>query len=304
MGNYIADISRIFNSRGQRIYDAISGILGTFLVLIALIYAGVRGHKVATSLPVTFRTTQQPKKLPIDYIDDLFPISTPSATFEFPAVTVCADDPAATIVVGSCFRTTTATATSCDAAGIITGNLAVEGNSLSCATLNQLPGSLLEATTADDTLTVNVGVSGTRAGYHDGVVVYLHDQSLSSYDNMFNITFDNYFTAATYTVGEIALRKVLSIDLFGDYTIYYESKVSYLGINTSQNTSIPSPVVLELKYPRLEVVYEKEYMVLDMVSVQLVGGVVYIVPLVLLRFDRYTDVKGKRPNNYESFSGY
>ncbi|KAJ3138781.1 hypothetical protein HK100_012319 [Physocladia obscura] len=281
-----------------------------------LLYAGFRGHKVATQLPATYRTTQQPNLIPIEYFDDLFPSAVPSASFEFPAVTVCADDPAATLSIVSCYKTTTATNVNCDSAGTASGNLEIEGNSLSCTTVNQSPGNILIAGTADDTFSLSLTVSGTRANYHDGILVYVHDQSVASYQSMFNVTFDNFFTASTYTVAEVAVRKIIEIDLDGNYEIDFETKVSYLGINISKNASLPSPIVLEIKYPTLEVVYEKAFLPIDMFNwLGEVGGVssllyllhntvVYIVPLALLRFDRYTDVKGKRANNYESFAGY
>ncbi|KAJ3018196.1 UNVERIFIED_CONTAM: hypothetical protein HDU68_011285 [Siphonaria sp. JEL0065] len=316
-GNYIADSSRVFNSRGQRIYDAISGLLGTFFFFIMLLYAGFRGHKVVTQLPATFRTTKQPNLIPIEYFDDLFPSAVPSASFEFPAATICADDPAASIAVTSCSQITTATGIQCDSVGIVSGNLDVEGNSLSCVTVNQYPGKILYANTADDFLSLGVTVTGTLPGSHDGVVVYLHDQSNATFASQFNMTFENSFTAATFTVAEVAIRKVIDIDLFGNYAIDFESKVSYLGLNAAKNASGgPSPLTIEIKYPKLDVIYEKEFLPLDMFNwLGEVGGVaallfffhntvIYIVPLVLLRFDRYTDVKGKQKTNYESFTNY
>ncbi|KAJ3297422.1 hypothetical protein HDU79_003769 [Rhizoclosmatium sp. JEL0117] len=317
-GNYIADSNRIFNSRGQRIYDAISGLLGTFFFLLMLIYAGFRGHKVVTQLPATYRTTQTPNLIPIDYFDDLFPSAVPSASFEFPVVTMCADDPAASVAVANCVKKTTATDIKCDKAGMFAGNLQVEGDSLSCVSVNQAPGNLLIANDQDEYMYLQVNVTGTRANKNDGILTFLSDQNNATFGNQFNITFDNYFTAATYTTAEVAIRKVITIDLDGNYQINFESKVSYLGLNTRRtwNSSAASPVNLEIRYPALQVVYEKAFLPLDMFNwLGEVGGVasllffihstvIYIVPLVLLRFDRYTDVRAKRPNNYESFNNY
>ncbi|ORY43823.1 hypothetical protein BCR33DRAFT_717460 [Rhizoclosmatium globosum] len=301
-GNYIADSNRIFNSRGQRIYDAISGLLGTFFFLLMLIYAGFRGHKVVTQLPATYRTTQTPNLIPIDYFDDLFPSAVPSASFEFPVVTMCADDPAASVAVANCIkklllRTLTVT------------KQELEGDSLSCVSVNQAPGNLLIANDQDEYMYLQVNVTGTRANKNDGILTFLSDQNNATFGNQFNITFDNYFTAATYTTAEVAIRKVITIDLDGNYQINFESKVTW-------NSSAASPVNLEIRYPALQVVYEKAFLPLDMFNwLGEVGGVasllffihstvIYIVPLVLLRFDRYTDVRAKRPNNYESFNNY
>ncbi|KAI8620589.1 hypothetical protein BC830DRAFT_1098556 [Chytriomyces sp. MP71] len=316
MGNYIADSNRVFNQRGQRIYDAISGLLGTFFALVMIIYAGVRGHHVVTQLPATYRTTQAPNLIPIDYFDDFFPSAVPNASFEYPAVTICADDPFATLNLTSCSQVGIATAIPCDNKGIIAGNLLMEGNLLSCVTVNQYPGSLLIAGTPNDVFSLGVTVAGTQAGGHDGINVWLHDQSNATYKTMFNMTFDNFFAAAPYTVVEIMTKKVIEINLWGEYEIDFETKVSTLSLNVPRNASNPSPITLEVRYPALEVTYEKAFLPLDMFNwLGEVGGVasllafvhravVFIVPLVLLRFDRYTDVKAKKPNNYESFSNY
>ncbi|KAJ3238562.1 hypothetical protein HDU78_003448 [Chytriomyces hyalinus] len=319
MGNYIADSNRIFNARGQRIYDAISGLLGTFFVFIMIIYAGVRGHRVVTQLPATFRTTEQPKLIPLEYFDDLFPSRVPPASFEYPAITICAHDKWATIGVTECTLSTTASLlpVPCDATGINVRMEQVEGVLLSCVTVNDAPGKILLAASANDSLSIGVTVNGTMAGSHDGALVYLHDQSNDTFSPHYGRTYDNFFAVATYTAVEVMTRKLIEIDLRGDTELGYETKVSTLGLNIPLNASAPSPIALNIRYPSLEVVYEKTFLPLDMYNwLGEVGGVaslfmfihrsiIFFVPLVLLRFDRYTDVKAKKGNaNYEGFSNY
>ncbi|KAJ3064966.1 hypothetical protein HDU98_011652 [Podochytrium sp. JEL0797] len=312
MGNYIADSSRVFNSRGQRIYDAISGLLGTFFLFIMLIYAGFRGHKVVTQLPATYRTTQQPNLIPLEYFDDLFPSAVPSASFEFPAVTICPADYTLSLNVTSCARTSTATP--CDTLGTLTTPYEFEGFPLTCVTVNQYPGNILVARTVDDYLSLSVSVAGVSGTNRNGVVMYLHDQSNATFQ--LNTTFDNFLTAAVGSVAEVAIRKVIEIDLYGNYEIDFENKVTYFAPMASA-AQAPGSLTIDIKYPILEVTYEKAFLPVDMFNwLGEVGGVssllffihrtvIYIVPLVLLRFDRYTDVKAKKAaSNYEGFSNY
>ena len=89
--------------------------------MIVLTYAGLRAHKVYTQLPATYRTTQSPAKIPYDFLNELIPYSTPDPTYEFPAITMCADDPAASISLSTCGKVTSAAVNDCDVNGTVYG---------------------------------------------------------------------------------------------------------------------------------------------------------------------------------------
>lgn len=125
VGNYYAQSSRVFNARGQRVYDALSGLTGLFLLVITLTYAGLRAHKVYTQLPATYRTTQSPAKIPYDFLNQLIPYSTPDPTYEFPSITMCADDPAASISLATCGKVTSAAVFGCDVNGTVYGTFII-----------------------------------------------------------------------------------------------------------------------------------------------------------------------------------
>ncbi|KAJ1560956.1 hypothetical protein HK405_005404, partial [Cladochytrium tenue] len=185
--NFYAPSPRILNTRGQNIYDRLNIVMGVIFFLAAVIYAGVRGQRVVTQLPVTFRTTQTPKQLASDsFLSMLFPSTLPSATYEFPVVVLCPQDPAATLTLTSCAKTTTATTVNCSTAGIstsfvataeATAGLASAGTVGACVAVNDSPGTVLAADSAADTLDIAVSVAGTRKGRPVGAYVLLQAQA-------------------------------------------------------------------------------------------------------------------------------
>ncbi|KAJ3334363.1 U6 snRNA-associated Sm-like protein LSm2 [Blyttiomyces sp. JEL0837] len=294
MANYFAMGPRVLNARGQSLYDRLNAILGAFFVFIMILYAAFRGNRVVTQLPATFRTTKPPGQLPFEIINELFPSKVPPSTFEFPAVTLCAEDPAATIALTSCYRVTTADKVPCDAAGLIIRNRtnmvtvsqsdgtltsgeavsAVNGatsgaimasTTLSCITVNEGTGVIQMAETAEDELEIDVTITGTRAGKAAGALVQLHDQ-VASKGIAPVLNFDGFFAASGYGVTEVVVRKIYDIDINDDYVIEFESRSSFVSYNlaTPRNASDPVPISVHLQYPSLECVYEKEFLPLDM----------------------------------------
>lgn len=211
--------------------------------------------------------------MPYEFLNNMFPSKIPPATHEYPALTFCPPDPKTTIAVASCYRLATATKESCAKEGIYQRKVSFESEELQCWTVNDIPGQLLKAETADDVLQVILTVKGTADGSPEGVLVAAHPQRGQS--TAFNEWgFENFFAASAYTATEIAGRKLYSIDLKNNVKEEYEIKassmrmrmdpLSFPGESGTQQPG-PAPVAIEFRYPKLEVTYEKAFLVLDMV---------------------------------------
>ncbi|KAJ3416779.1 hypothetical protein HDV05_000153 [Chytridiales sp. JEL 0842] len=309
--NFYAFSARVLNTRGQTIYDRLNALLGILFTMVMIIYAGFRGHRVVTQLPATFRTTRSPGQLPIEFVQTLFPNNIPSATYEFPAVTMCADDPAATVTLVSCNKVSTASTLRCDNAGVSARNITFMGETLNCVTVNGALGQIFEAENVSDVLSISLTVRGTRVLKSNGVLAQLHDNN-STIDKL-SVEYENMFAASAFALTHVVARKVLEIDLSNNYQTAYESKASQMMLNVPSNNVEDAPITIEIKYPKLEVLYQKEFLPLDMNNwLGEVGGVaallmflqrtlIFFVSFVLLRTDKFSETR--RGNKNEGF-GY
>ncbi|KAI8817929.1 uncharacterized protein EV422DRAFT_539377 [Fimicolochytrium jonesii] len=319
---------RTFNSRGQTIYDQVQTVLTVLFVGIMIIYAGVRGHKVVTQLPATYRTTEAPKTFTGEYLSRVFTNKLPEATYEFPAMTFCPPDKHTTVQFVSCFRNSTGVIQPCSAHYERT--VTFEGDDLKCTTVNDLPGDVLFATSADDVLEVALAVTGTAPGSPQGTLVATHRQigppntnaGRSQKEEGFNQWgYDNFFGASAYTSTEIVGKKLYQVQEDGTFDVNFEVKASSLRMKMDVATleadpTFKPPVRVEFRYPKLEATYEKPFLVLDMNNwLGEVGGVsallyflqkvvMLVVSFVLKRSDSfaYTDL-GKEFRS-EGFAHY
>ncbi|KAJ3154489.1 hypothetical protein HDU86_004618 [Geranomyces michiganensis] len=265
-----------------------------------IIYAGVRGHKVVTQLPATYRTTQAPRTISNALLDHMFPKSEiPAPTYEFPALTFCPTDTQTTLTVLSCFRESTVTKDTCASAGQYRRNMTIEGADVACLTINDPLSAPLAATSTDDVLEVTVSVVGTADGSPEGAVVITHPQvggpkqPLESHWG-----FDNVFGASAYTATEIVGKKLYTIDAHGAWKETFEIKASSvrLKIDTAQ---LKPFVRIEFRYPKLEATYEKSFLVLDMNNwLGEVGGVAALLFFLLRAFSAVVAFLLKRSDNF------
>ncbi|KAJ3191323.1 hypothetical protein HK101_007884 [Irineochytrium annulatum] len=307
MANIFANGARTFNQRGQNVYDRLSAFVGILFFIIMIFYAGFRGHRVVTQLPATFRTTTLPAELPVTYLNDLFPSQVPAATYEFPALLICAMDSAASVQLVSCDKAATATLLACDHKGNANVTVTFDHSEMRCITVNNAPGLPLIADVAEDEIIVKVAVTGTRDGQPQGVMVTMFDQGKS-----FNPNFENYFVAATSAATEVSARKVIDIAMDGTYAIEFEARVTSVPV---LNVPVNSTNIAEItvQYPNLEVMYEKEFLPLDMNNwLGEVGGVAallmmlhqtfaFVLQFVLLRVELLAETKQQRLRNTEGF---
>jgi hypothetical protein len=177
---------------------------------------------------------------------------------------MCANDPAAVLSLVSCNKVATATTKTCDSAGTVARNISFQGNTLSCITVNDAPGSVLTADDANDLLDVNLTIQGTRTLKPNGVLVQLHDQDGVPRD--LSLEYENFFSASAHSLTQVVARKVFEIDLEDDYIVTFESKASQMLLNVPSSNTQVAPVSIQIKYPKLEVLYQKEFLPLDMVS--------------------------------------
>ncbi|KAI9362519.1 hypothetical protein DFJ73DRAFT_956756 [Zopfochytrium polystomum] len=324
MGNFYAPSPRLLNQRGQNVYDRLNIIMGVIFVITMIIYAGVRGHRVVTQLPATYRTTKTPKQLfSNEYVDAIFPSQVPSATYEFPAIIMCPQDPAASLVLGSCAKVSIATEEPCRADGVYVSNVTVTGGeTLTCLVLNDPPGgaagdttTALVANSAQDVLDVAVSVVGTRAGRPVGIFVQLHDQSGKG--SSYEADFEDFSIASAFGRTEIMARKIYHIDMDANFTTDFETKTSFSLYNSTMDLqAATAPVGIEIKYPKLECVYEKEFLPLDMNNwLGEVGGVAallmflyrslsFLLAATLLHSNKHSEPKNARTNYTEGFAYY
>ncbi|KAI8593532.1 hypothetical protein BDZ88DRAFT_486230 [Geranomyces variabilis] len=291
---------RALNSRGQSYQDKLQLAVGTLFFGIMIIYAGVRGHKVVTQLPATYRTTQAPRTISHALLDRFFPASQiPTPTYEFPALTFCPTDAQTTLAVVSCFRESTATKDVCAPSGQYRRNMTIEGADVACVTINDSPGAVLAATSTDDILEVTVSVLGTADGSPEGATVVTHPQlggADRSLDSQWG--FDNVFGASAYTATEIVGKKLYTIDANGAWKETFEIKASSMRLKID-TTQLKPFVRVEFRYPKLEATYEKSFLVLDMNNwLGEVGGVAALLFFLLRAFSAVTAFLLKRSDSF------
>ncbi|KAI9095821.1 hypothetical protein DFS34DRAFT_163828 [Phlyctochytrium arcticum] len=279
---------RAFNSKGLNMYNGLKQGVGTLFFVIMIFYAGFRGHRVVTQLPATYRTTQPPKNMPIKFLSTVFPNKVPSATFEFPAFTICPPDPrtGVSITFSSCFSSNhVAAAEKLACAEGYPRILPFEGQNLNCITLND-PQDLKAVAVADSTdhvLELRVMVAGISPGSPEGVLVAAHPQ-LGRTEPLTSLTFENFFAASAFTSTQIVGRKLYTIGLDKSVNVGYEIKASSMRLKMdaiNNATSVPAPINIEFRFPKLEATYEKAFLVLDMNNwLGEVGGVACLLMLL------------------------
>ncbi|KAI9202219.1 uncharacterized protein BJ171DRAFT_476883 [Polychytrium aggregatum] len=260
--------------------------IASLFILVMVFYAGFRGHYVATQLPATYRSVTAPNVLPFDVLNNLFPNKVPSASYEFPAMVVCPLDMLTTLTSPACAHTTLASSIPCDPIGIVQRQYVVYGMSLNCWVFNELPGRVEIAATNIDSLQISLAVSSTSPSSPGGVQVVANPQNASQQATP-NLDYENVFMASANMVTEVIARKVYMIDLGGNVEVDYEIKASSVRLNNSlpSNSSAGQTVSIVVKYPVLEVTYEKDFLVLDMNNwLGEVGGVSALLYFLMKAF--------------------
>nr|KAJ3421691.1 hypothetical protein HK105_002670 [Polyrhizophydium stewartii] len=286
--------------------------IGALFVLVMIIYAGVRAHKVATQMPATYVTTTPPNKLPIDYLNQLFPSKIPDASYEFPAFTVCPESGGSAKFV-SCFVTLTPSGAkkTCDANGMYTRVLPIDDDQVTCLTVNDAPGVPMVASDARDVLTLVVSISGAPKGSPDGALVTAHHHL--GVNVAPERSFENFFGVSAGTMSEVVGKKKFDIGQGGDMTWQYDIKATNMRLALGNQTLADmNQAIIEFRYPKLEITYEKEFLPLDMNNwLGEVGGVacllffllrlvVVILEGVLTQLDAFSMMDKRRGYNDET----
>ena len=193
---------RSLNTRGQTIIARLEFVFGVIFGFSVFIYAIVRGHKFASQLPATYRTTASPQHLSVDFLNNMFPSQIPSPSYEFPAVTIC-PEVGETAGIISCYglKSSTGNKIPCDDSGIYSRVVNFSGFDRECLTLNDLPGATLAASHEGDILTITASVSGQIRGSPSGLFVIAHAHN--GRDVKPGMSFDNFFGAGTGTATQI-----------------------------------------------------------------------------------------------------
>lgn len=155
-------------------------------------------------LPATYRTTQQPKNLPTDFLRQMFPSKVPEATYEFPSLTICPEDPGATLQIASCHVDKTVTRTDCDIKGTYPRSYTFEGETLNCSAVNDWPGSLAMAASNQDVLRITGNLYGTAWGSPEGILVAAHPQIPEGQQP--TVDYENFFAVSAMSLTEVAAR--------------------------------------------------------------------------------------------------
>ncbi|KAJ3313474.1 hypothetical protein HDV04_001903 [Boothiomyces sp. JEL0838] len=216
--------SRMLTAKGQEIKEAIEYTLGSLFTLIVILYAAVRAHKVYTQLPATFSTTSVPKALPIELANQFFPNQLPPTTFEFPAFTVCV--PAhTTIKVTTCGakQYPIEAIKSCDLLGIYNRTMTIQGQTVPCVTVHDLPGSQLVANSNQDSFVLELQVVAPPNVTTEAMVTAHHHLGPNVTPTL---DFDNFFDVGASSMVEIMGRKVVEIDINEDIQYDYDLKSS------------------------------------------------------------------------------
>ncbi|KAJ3313499.1 hypothetical protein HDV04_001928 [Boothiomyces sp. JEL0838] len=249
--------SRMLTAKGQEIKEAIEYTLGSLFTLIVILYAAVRAHKVYTQLPATFSTTSVPKALPIELANQFFPNQLPPTTFEFPAFTVCV--PAhTTIKVTTCGakQYPIEAIKSCDLLGIYNRTMTIQGQTVPCVTVHDLPGSQLVANSNQDSFVLELQVVAPPNVTTEAMVTAHHHLGPNVTPTL---DFDNFFDVGASSMVEIMGRKVVEIDINEDIQYDYDLKSSTVVEPNQPNTRI----ALEFWYPQLEITYTKTFLPFD-----------------------------------------
>ncbi|KAJ3289276.1 hypothetical protein HK104_007568 [Borealophlyctis nickersoniae] len=215
----------------------------------------------------------------------MFPSKVPKPTYEFPALTICPTHPSATVHIAGCYILTTASKTTCDPVGVFYRTYTYEGTMLNCTSVNEFPGKPGVAGSSDDVLQVSATLSGTSNGSPDGVLVATHPQLEGKEEP--RIDYENFFAASTLTMTEVVGKKIYTIDRLGNVITDYEIKASTirLKMNATAFEESNAPFVIEFRYPRLEITYQKSFLVLDMNNwLGEVGGVAALLFFLLRAF--------------------
>ncbi|KAJ3038023.1 hypothetical protein HDV00_001067 [Rhizophlyctis rosea] len=292
---------RVLNSVGEQVYNGLQRSIGSLFFIIMLFYAGFRGHKVVTQLPATYRTTQQPKNLPTDFLRQMFPSKVPEATYEFPSLTICPEYAGATVQIASCHVDKTVVRADCDAKGTYARSYTFEGQTLNCSAVNDWPGTAMLAGSNQDVLRITGNLYGTEWGSPEGILVAAHPQMVDGQQP--TVDYENFFAVSAMSLTEVAARKVFHIDRTGEIRLDFEVKASSirLKLNETTYTSInqPRPFIIEFRYPKLEVTYEKSFLVLDMNNwLGEVGGVACLLFFLLRLFMAVVDYVLKMSDNF------
>jgi hypothetical protein len=205
MNNSSIFFKRSLNTKGQTIIARLEFGLGLIFSFTVLIYAIIRGHKFASQLPATYRTTATPQKMSWDFLNLMFPSQIPSPSYEFPAITIC-PEVGETAGVVSCFvsRASSGAKIPCDDEGLYSRLITLSGYERECMTMNDLPGSALAASAEGDTLTITLSVRGAVSGSPSGVFVIAHSHKGKEVVPI--ITFDNFFGAGTGTATQVVSK--------------------------------------------------------------------------------------------------
>jgi hypothetical protein len=205
MNNNSIFFKRALNTRGLTILARLEIGFGLIFSFTVFIYAIIRGHKFASQLPATYRTTATPQHLSWDFLNGMFPSQIPSPSYEFPAVTIC-PEVGETAGVVSCFakRASSGDKIPCDDLGTYSRTITLSGTNTECITVNDLPGTALVASAEGDVLTITLSIRGTVAGSPSGVFVIAHAHKGKDVAPL--MTFDNFFGAGSGTATQVVSK--------------------------------------------------------------------------------------------------
>ncbi|KAJ3272379.1 hypothetical protein HDV01_005562 [Terramyces sp. JEL0728] len=249
--------SRMLTSKGLEIKEAIEYTLGSLFTLIVILYAAIRAHKVYTQMPATFSTTSLPNALPIDLVNQFFPNQLPPSTFEFPAFTVCVP-PHSNISVSTCGarQYPVDAITACDTKGIYQRTILIQGQTVPCITVHDLPGAQLVANTNQDSFVLVLQVIAPPNITTEAMVIAHHHSGPKVTPKP---DFDSFFDVGVSSMVEILGRKVVEIDINEVLHYDYDLKSSTVVEPNQPNTRI----AIEFWYPQLEITYSKTFLPFD-----------------------------------------
>jgi len=272
----------------QRIERILAWTTGVILLLVGLIYAGVRGHYAFVHKPAVQTYFQDQASVP------------------FPAVTFCPlFEGVPPLQLLECVRETGPVEdTDCRSTAYYR-NFIIETEQHYCLTINdpQNGGSPIAATSVDDEMgtIISINSSLVPAGEPIGAIVMLHDQGTNPY-----IEPQNAFIIDVGKLTDIWVRKDQYTALNGTVTVFWTAYTSVASIQPA-SAGAPNTMDMDFVFPKLGTYMNQEYYIYTQDNwIGEVGGLCalllflhaafnFLVMLILSRV--YKDDRGQRLND-------
>ncbi len=272
----------MLNAKGQELHYKLHVSLTTLFSIIMIFYAAFRGQRVVTQLPATFRTTTTPKKLPLDFMNHMFPSRIPNMPFEYPELTICPAHPQATLNLVTCNTKTALVSTPCTTSTtkILTSAAPVMTSEKANMTCYVVSGGAVSS--IEDKMVMHFNVQDLPTNAPSGVMV------LGSTKGNRTWSATNLISAQSWSVTDILISKIYQIDLKNVGSTVYELNSLSIPISNinvteyilknypniqneeeialvvSEMVESSFPLMIEVRYPALQVTYEKTFLPLDM----------------------------------------